>query len=729
MRNVSEKKEEVIATTCASHCGGSCVLKVHVKEGLITKIETDDGEEPQARACWRGRAYRQRVYAPNRLKFPMRRRGYRGEEKYERISWDEALDTIAKELLRVRDTYGPASILYLWGAGDICQVNNLRQLYRLLCRSGGFTRGWGVPSYQGGVSAAQATYGTWRTANSRDDLLNSRFIILWGWNPASTVGGTNTCWYLARAKESGLNVIAIDPRYTDTAAILADQWIPIRPGTDSAMLIAMAYTIIKEDLQDQLFLDKYTSGFELFRDYVMGIEDGESKTPAWAERITGVSKAAIEDLARKYATTKPAALMTGIAPGRTAYGEQFHRAAMTLAAMTGNIGIHGGDAAGRCWESASWYPYEMRYGLAPRAEDGPNPVIDVDAMDGRPSWYFPSNVHRVDLPDLILKGEVNGYSAAIKLAFVQNTNYLNQFPNINKIVRALKKLEFIVVYEQFMTPTARFADIVLPTTTFLERNDIVFGVGTPFYGFANKVIEPVGECKSHREIAQELAKRLGIGDFGDESEDELLRKEVAESEISDYEAFKEKGIYRIERSQPYVAFEKQIRDPINHPFSTRSGRIEIYAQNWADLNDPKIPPVAKYVETWESRNDPLAKKYPLQLITTHFKRRANGQFDTIPWLRELEVQAMHINSVDAEVRGIHNGDLVRVFNDRGEVAICAKVTERIMPGVVDIPQGAWYNPNEKGLDRGGNPNVLTKDCCSPGGAFPYNTCLVQVEKL
>jgi len=726
---LNEQREKVITTTCASHCGGTCVLKVHVKEGLITRIETDDGPEPQARACWRGRAYRQRVYAPDRLKFPMKRTGTRGEGKFERITWEEALDTVARELSRVRETYGPSSILYIWGAGDICQIHNLRQLHKLLCRAGGFTRGWGVPSYQGGISAVQATYGTWRTDNSRDDLLNSRLIILWGWNPASTVGGTNTCWYLAQARESGAKVVVVDPRYTDTAAILADQWIPIRPGTDAAMLIAMAYTILEESLQDQSFLGKYTLGFERFRDYVVGVEDGEAKTPAWAERITGVPADTIENLAREYATIRPAALKAGIAPGRTAYGEQYHRAASTLAAMTGNIGIHGGDAAGRCWESGSWYPYKMRYGLAPRPEDGPNPVIDEVATDGRPSWYIASGVHRVHLPDLILKGEEAGYSANIKMAFVQNTNYLNQFPNINKTVQALKKLECIVVFEQFMTPTARFADILLPTTTFMERSDIDFGVGIPFYGLVNKVIEPVGECKSQLEVARELARRLGIRGFGDESQDELLRREVAESEIPDYEAFKEKGTYRIELDEPYITFKKQIEDPANNPFPTPSGRIEIYSQAWADLNDPRIPPVAKYIETWESRNDPLAEKYPLQLITTHFKRRANGQFDNIPWLRELEAQEMIINGADAEIRGIRNGDIVRVFNDRGEIVIPAKVTERIMRGVVDIPQGAWYDPDDRRVDRGGNPNVLTKDCCSPGGAFPYNTCLVDAEKI
>lgn len=660
---MDQSKEEVIPTTCASHCGGTCVLKVHVKGGVITRIETDDGEGPQLRACLKGRAYRQRVYAPDRLKFPMKRIGPQGEGKFQRITWDEALDTVSRELIRVRDTYGPSSILYMRGAGDINQLHNARQFHKLLCRIGGYSRVWGSTSFQGGVTAAQATYGTLHTGNSRDDLLNSRLIILWGWNPANTVTGTNTCWYLAQAKERRTKMVVVDPRFTDTAAIFAYQWIPIIPGTDAAMLIAMAYVIIKENLQDQVFLDKYTVGFEQFKAYVLGVEDGEVKTPAWAQAVTGVPASKIENLAREYATTKPAALMAGIAPGRSAYGEQYHRAASTLAAMTGNIGIHGGDAAGRSWEGVSWYPYKMRYGFAYRPEDGRNPVDDI-RIDGRHPSFVPSAVHHVYLPDFIMKGKAGGYPADIKLAFVQNRNYVNQYVNTNKIVQALKKLEFIVVLEQFMTATARFADILLPTTTFLERNDIDIGVGTPFYGFVNKTIEPVGECKSHLEIACELARRLGITDFGDETEEDLLRKEVAGSEIQNYETFKEKGIYRIQVGEPYVAFKKQIDDPTNNPFSTPSGKIELYCQKWADLNDPKMPSVAKYIEPWESRNDPLAKKYPLQLITTHFKRRTHSQFDNIPWLRELEPQAMFINSADAEVRGINNGEMVRVFNDR-----------------------------------------------------------------
>ncbi len=282
----SERK--VIRTLCNSHCGGSCVLKVHVEDGVIVRIETDDGEEPQFRACLRGRAYRQRVYAPDRLKYPMKRIGARGEGKFERISWDEALGTVAKELTRVNESYGSAAILFVPSGGDLTYVHNDRAIDRLLCLSGGYTGVWGVASFEGGMFASRVTYGTAATGNTRDDLLNSRLIIMWGWDPANTVGGVNTCWYLAQAREAGIRIVAIDPRYTDSAATFADQWIPIRPGTDAAMLIAMAYVIVKQSLQDQAFLDRYTIGFSQFKDYVMGLEDGVPKTPVWAEAITGI---------------------------------------------------------------------------------------------------------------------------------------------------------------------------------------------------------------------------------------------------------------------------------------------------------------------------------------------------------------------------------------------------------------------------------------------------------
>ncbi|MBI4286128.1 MAG: molybdopterin-dependent oxidoreductase [Chloroflexi bacterium] len=727
---MAESKEQVITTLCASHCGGSCLLKLHVQDGVIKRIETDDGEEPQLRACQRGRAYRQRLYAPERLLYPLKRVGERGEGKFRRISWDEALDTVAGEIKRVRDTYGPASILYMNLGGDLGRLQTVVMMARVLALAGGYTEAWGVTSFSGGMHSDQATYGTYYTTNMRDDLVNARLIILWGWNPASTIAGVNTGWYLAQAREAGARIIAVDPRYTDSAAAFAQQWLPIRPGTDGAMLLAMAHTMISEGLHSQAFLDTYTIGFDKFRDYVMGVTDGVAKTPQWAEAITGVPASAIKNLAREYATIKPAALMAGIAPGRTAYGEQYHRIANTLAAMTGNIGVHGGDAAARAWESIApfgGYNYKMGYILGTR-----NPVNEQAPAPpkGSPPGYRANKPHRNEIPDFIEKGKAGGYHADCKLIAVVNFSWLNAVPNINRIVRALKsgKVEFIYVQEQFMTPTAKFADVILPSNTFMERNDIAVGAGLAFYGYQKKAIGPLGESKSHFEIASLLAERLGIKGFSDKTEEGWLREMVKNSDIPDYDQFKAKGIYRIPLSEPYVAFQKQIEDPAHNPFPTPSGKIEIYSQQWAALNNPLLPPVPTYVEPWEGLNDPLARKYPLQLISSHFKKRANNQFAGHPWLNEFEPQALLISSADAQDRGIKDGDLVRAFNHRGETIIPAKVTERIMPGVVDLPHGAWYQPDEKGIDRGGCPNVLTSEVYSPGGAYAYNSCLVQVAR-
>ena len=335
----------------------------------------------------------------------------------------------------------------------------------------------------------------------------------------------------------------------------------------------------------------------------------------------------------------------------------------------------------------------------------------------------------MQVADAILKGRSGGYPADYKLLYMVTINWLNQYANTHRIALALKNLEFVVAQEQFMTPTAKYADIVLPTNTIFERNDVTMGQRAPFCGYMNKAIDSLHESKSQFEIAAGLAAKLGIADFSDKTEEEWLREIIEEcKDITDYDIFKKEGIHKVKHPKPFLAFEKQINAPANNPFPTPSGKIEIYSQDLADMSNPMLPPIPKYIETWESRNDPLVKKYPLQLITTHYWRRTNSKFDDIPWLRELEAQAVSISSADARVRGIKDGNMVRVFNDRGQMIIPAKVTERIMPGVVDVPMGAMYDPDENGTDRGGCANVLTKDEPSPGGAFCSNTALVQVEK-
>ncbi|TLM98441.1 dimethyl sulfoxide reductase subunit A, partial [bacterium] len=310
------------------------------------------------------------------------------------------------------------------------------------------------------------------------------------------------------------------------------------------------------------------------------------------------------------------------------------------------------------------------------------------------------------IADAVLKGKSGGYPADYKLLYLANTNYVNQILNTNKTIEAFKAVEFIAVQEQFMTATAKFADILLPVNTFFERDDFTSGGATPWYGLVNKSVESLHESKSHLEIAQGIARAMGVKDYNDKTEEEWLKgivegyREVfaKDSEGSDYETLREKALYKFPTDKPYVAFREQIEDSEKHPFHTPSGKIEIYSQELADWNNPELPPIPKYIEAWEGRNDPLAKEYPLQLITTHSRRRAHSQFDNIPWLTELITQTVQINTADARARGVGKGDLVRVYNSRGQTVLPAEVTQRIMPGVVNIPEGAWLSFDESGVD-------------------------------
>ena len=240
------------------------------------------------------------------------------------------------------------------------------------------------------------------------------------------------------------------------------------------------------------------------------------------------------------------------------------------------------------------------------------------------------------------------------------------------------------------------------------------------------------ESKSPFDAVCELSKRLGVSDEVLEMTDEEFLRQTAEGfgVIPDYDTLKKKGYYKYTDPEPYsIVLKEQIEDPAHHPFPTPSGKIEIYSQLVADMNNPLLPPIPKYLEPWESSNDPLAAKYPLKLITSAAKHRAHSQHTTTPWLKDLVPHRVLVSSADAMARGIVNDALTRVFNDRGEILIKANVTEMIMPGVVEIPQGAPYEPDENGADRGGCANVLTRDDHSPCGAFVTNGCLVQLEKV
>ena len=704
----SSGEEKIVRTSCSYDCGARCVLKVHVKDGVIARIGTDERPMPSLKACIRGLAQKDVVYAPDRITRPLKRVGARGEGRFEPISWEDALERVSKELLRVRAAYGNPSIFLVDYSGSISPLQGFgRASRRFFSLFGGCTATWGITSYEAALFSALATFGTVYTGATKDNFLHSKLILLWGFDPVVTRFGPDTVHWLGRAKKAGARIVCVDPRLNHTGKALADDWIAIRPGTDAAMMIAMAFVMIVENLHDRHFIDTYTHGFAPFADYVLGKEDGRPKTPAWAEHITGVKAEVIAHLAREYATVKPGALMAGWAAGRTAYGEQYHRAASTLAAMTGNIGIPGGFAAGGIGRIPFGY---LKKSFPVPADTNPK-------------------VHVSDVFDALLCGRSGGHPSDMKLLYVLGCNLLTQFLDVNKGRRALKKPEFMVVHERFLTPTARWADIVLPVTTALEGVDIGQPwSGSPYFTFLNKAIEPLGETKSDLEIFSELAKRVGIHGYNPKSDEAWLRTFVeATPDLPGYEVFREKGFHEIELPGPWVAFQEQIEKHV--PFPTPSGKIEIWSHRISEMNDPLIPPVATYIEPWEGPQDALRRRYPLQLVSPHARTRVNSQFDNIPRLKEKADDTLWMSPLDAEERSITSGDKVMIYNERGRVAGTVKVTKRIMPGVVSLDAGAWYQPDHEGVDRGGCVNVLTRDGKSPAGAFPCNSCLVQVEKI
>ncbi len=727
--------EHIVRCTSSLDCGGRCPIRAHVKDGVIVRIEGDDfpDEDGQLRACWRGRAYRHYIYHPDRLMYPMKLAGKKGSKDFERISWDEAISTIVTRLTEIREKYGPSSLFY-GGGGHLGAVHGPGPIQKALALTGGYTSEYGNISSEGAVWAVMSTYGDVMVGHGRADMLNTKMMIMWGWDPVRMISGTDCVPTLIKVKEKGIPIIAIGPRYEDTAATFATEWIPIIPGTDTAMMAAMANVILKENLQDQAFIDKYTEGFDKYADYVMGREDGVDKTPEWAEAICGVPAARIADLARQYATTDPACLMDCQGPARASYGEQYNRGAIALTAMTGNVGKKGGSAAG----GLMGIPYGHMFRSAgtvgaknPAEAGGPSirGTLDINLRIVR-------RIHCNKIWDGFLEGTAGGYPADIKAAYFAGGNRLNQRGNANKGARALSGLEFAVSNELFLTPTARYCDIVLPVRSFAENNDLTRPWPSgPYLAFSSAAIEPMGECKSDFEIGNLLGEAWGLPDFNPMNEEQWLRSIIAThpeyvEHAGDYDKFKEESISRMELDEPYIAFKEQIEDPENNPFKTPSGKIEIYSQRLADLDSEETPAVPKYVvsKTRENRNHALAAKYPLEMLSPHPRVRCHSQLQNVDWLVEVDPHVAWINPVDAEPRGILDGDDIHVFNDRGKIAIKAWVTRRIIPGVISIYEGTWYDPDENGIDIGGCTNTLTDDVFSPGGAATLKTCLVDIAK-
>jgi anaerobic dimethyl sulfoxide reductase subunit A len=773
---------ETVVTSCAHNCGSRHALIAHKKGDVIVRISTDDGryqiggefgkdtfEEPQLRGCLRGRSYRYRLYSPERLLYPMKRVGERGEGKFKRITWGEALGEIAAKMQEIKAKYGPQALLDQAYAGASYGVlHNSDQIEGLLARFLGMfgcrTSSWSVPSYQGTTSSSRWTFGTIVDGNEDDTFAHSQLMIMWGWNPAYTFHGGNTFYYMRMAKQKGCKFVLIDPQYTDAAAAYDAWWIPIRPNTDAAMMAGMAHYIFSNNLHDQAYIDKFVLGMdagtmpekhkdkENFKDYILGKYDGQPKTPEWASEICGVPAEDIKKLADMYAKTKPAALKASWAPGRNAYGEQYNRMAAALQSMTGNIGVLGGcaEGVGKAWHAENHAFPSDEFGniwyASIKSDRWAHIVLNYPNVKREEAGLWPRS------------DKYDGVVPNIKGIFWHGSNWFNQLTNISKEIEAINKLELVVCSDATITPSGLYADYLLPAYTHFERHDVALPwYKGHYYIHRPKVIEPMGESKTDFQIYTELAYRLGFGEkYNPKATRDYFNNPdaVDEAYLTDWwqrvvhhghapedytwEQFKKDGILKVKLERPHVAFQDNIEKGVK--WETPSGKIEIFSLTLQNAFDyykdwtktawgQEIPTIPKWIEPWEWLGDKeKTQKYPFHMVTPHPRWRTHSIFNNIGWLRETFEQEVTINAADAKKLGIRTGDTVEIWNDRGKTVVPAYVTERVMPGVCVLHEGAWLDVDKNGVDRAGNPDFLTLDNPSPAGAFAYNTILCNMKK-
>ena len=705
------------------------LLRVFVKNGMILRVESLDA--PNITAAPQALAWDRRAYAPDRILYPMVRtdwapggggdRTTRGKPSYKRVSWDEALGLVADELTRVKDGFGNEAILAQVIAGWSTLGNfhsKNAQVGRFFGLYGGNTKLLGNKSYACWQWAAPYSIGMVTPQMAiQESLDNANLVIFWGGDPFNT---TRTAWgnglhqrWIKDLHRKGTKLVTIDPVFTETAASSQD-WIPIRPGADAAVMAAMAYVMLSEGLQDQAFLDKYVIGFEPFRQYVTGESDGTPKTPAWAAALSDLSEERITALAREFATTKNALLVPGYGLQRQDHGEQQVRMIIALAAMKGELGVPGGGLA--------IYVYGM-HGL---------PTANAKSFAGFPGATNPvtQTILEQRFADSILNAPVvsehDGTSytypedgkSELKLIHWVGGSGVNQHDHIDLTLQALQKIETIIVQDSWWTAGARLADIVLPITTLFERNDL--STTWRYALYQHQIIEPLGEARSDFEVFRELADRLGFkADFtqGRDTEDDWLRFLYASANLPlTYEQFREQGVVEFDLvGQPTNAFAAFRADPALNPLGTPSGKIEIHSDKIASYGYAECPGTPQWLEPAEWLGN-ATEAYPLHLITKHPWWRRHSSYDNVDTLhKDSKINGFEpvlINPQDASARGIATGDMVRVFNGRGQTVCAAHVTADVRPGVVIVQEGSWFRPEEPGtvgsIDRGGCANMLTR---------------------
>lgn len=666
---------------CGKDCGGdACPMLATVEDGRVTRISSNPAAGDYLKPCRRGLRLANETYSPERLLHPLMRTGPRGSGQFRQASWDEALDYTAARLSEVRQKYGPTAVLNRSSAGVIGALHaTFTLLARFLNLFGGCTVTTG--SYSNGAAAFSLPYvlGSSLGESGFDPatMQQAQMIILWGANLLETRHGTGVPEHLFAARAKGAQIVVIDPRRSATVERLADWWLPCRPGADSALMLAVLHVLFSENLAERAFAAARSVGMGELERYVLGLDGCEPRSPEWAEPICGLPAGEIRRFARAYATAKPALLFPGYAIQRVFAGEDPFRLSIALQLATGNFGQPGGSTG-------------SLNNRLPGVRHGRLPVPRISGLPAVPVLRW---------PDAVLEGTAGGYPSDIHAIYNLGANSINQGGDASKSMAAFQKVDFAVTHELFMTPTARFCDVVLPAASALEKPEL----GEPWAGnyllYRPAVLPPAGEARSDYAILCALAERLGFGPAFSEgrSEDEWVDLFIAQSEIEDAAAFKASGIY-FGAQQNRSGLQAFAADPLAHPLGTPSGKVELASARYhAETGFPALP-------TYQPA--PCDPRYPLSLITPKSPERTHSQGDQ--WANSRPpAHALEMHPADAAARGLADGQRVRIFNELGQGRVPLKVSENVMPGVVCLPEGVWVDLDEQGIDQSGATNLYT----------------------
>lgn len=744
-----------------SHWGA---FDAHVENGRLVKVTpfVEDPNPSKLIDIWP-----EMLYAKNRIESPAIRRGWldtvakgkphpghgRGSDVFVKVSWDEALDYAASELERVRTSYGNASIFggsYGWSsAGRMHHTRTL--IHRFMGAIGGCTGQVTNYSYGAAMRLLPHIFGDdrtvagpvtdwWAILEHCEEFVAFGGIASKNWQIQSGGAGLHPFeGFMAEAARRGIRFTNISPLRSDTEAVIAADWLQIRPGTDMAFILALAHVVHASGKTDMAFIDRYCVGFDRFEAYLMGRMDGTPKTPEWASKITGIAVDTIVDFAHRLIGRR-VMLSAAWSLQRAEHGEQPYWGLATLAAMLGQIGLPGAGVA---------YGYGSMNGMG-------NPLYELP-ISGMPAIQQPNDlkIPVARVTDMLLSpGEEVDFDGKrmtypdIKLVHWAGGNPFHHQMDLFRLQKAFQRPDTVIVHEPFWTATAHHADIIFPATTTLERNDIGGSSRDPVLRAMHKVVEPVGEARDDFRIFSDLADRLGNGAAFHENRSEMEWLRVIYEKFStrmaardfnppDFDTFWDAGYVRIpDPKESFTLFTDFRDDPEAHPLGTPSGKIELFSQTVADFGYDECPGIGVWREPSEWLGAKLAKRFPLHMISNQPPDKLHGQMDASAISVGNKIKgrtAIYISVADADARGLNEGDIVRVFNDRGACLAGVRITDAVMPGVICFPTGATFEPiiDSEGrlLENHGNPNVLTRDIGTSrlGQGPSAQTCLVEVE--